>query len=191
MEQYDILLMERPVSLSAEDLMALAQQASEDVILLDIEAKQAESCAAGFITEKAADVLDYDFDQLKDFVASILDDMELESEDGVYQYKEKGKVFRMLLTRNLPETPRKKILRLEFMDQDTAFVEISVPEGWSEDRIRQILSDRNRELFDQGLYFEDRPKASQLMEAVTRYCPQIQYHMLETDWRWNDAVLPD
>lgn len=42
----------------------------------------------GFITQKAAEVIDYDYENsgLNEFISSILDDMDKESEDSIYDF---------------------------------------------------------------------------------------------------------
>ncbi len=48
------------------------------------------SSAMGFITPKAAEELQYEYDQsssLGQFISSILDDMDKESEDGTYEFE--------------------------------------------------------------------------------------------------------
>ncbi len=59
------------------------------VFPIELEAHKHESSAMGFITPEAAEILDYDYKRsgLHDFIASILDDMENESEDFHYEYK--------------------------------------------------------------------------------------------------------
>ncbi len=62
---------------------------TDEVYLIELEAKEHECSAMGFITVEAANLLDYDYESsgLHDFIASILDDMEKESADGRYNYK--------------------------------------------------------------------------------------------------------
>lgn len=59
-----------------------------EVYPLEIEAKEHESVAMGFITSKAANILDYDYKNsgFTDFIASILDDMELEDKLAIDTY---------------------------------------------------------------------------------------------------------
>ena len=54
-----------------------------------IEIDGSQSCAMGFITVKAAESIDFDYDSsgLNEFVSSILDDTDLENEHNHYQFK--------------------------------------------------------------------------------------------------------
>lgn len=56
---------------------------------IELLAREHESSAMGFITPEVAELLDYDYDEsgLHDFIASILDDMENESDDCTYEFK--------------------------------------------------------------------------------------------------------
>lgn len=56
---------------------------------LELEARNSESTAMGFITSESAEVLDYDYETsgLRDFIATILDNMDNESPDCVYEFK--------------------------------------------------------------------------------------------------------
>lgn len=62
---------------------------SQKVFPIELEAREHESSAMGFITPKAAEILDYDYEKsgLRDFIATILDDMEKESADKRYHLK--------------------------------------------------------------------------------------------------------
>ncbi len=62
---------------------------TEDVFPIELEAREHESSAMGFITPSAAEILEYDYEQsgLHDFIANILDDMEKENENHRYQFK--------------------------------------------------------------------------------------------------------
>lgn len=62
---------------------------------ISIDAKEHECSAMGFVSTHTAVALDFDYDRLRDFVASILDDMENESEDGLYDFDG----HKLLLTR--------------------------------------------------------------------------------------------
>lgn len=59
------------------------------VFPVEFEAREHECAAMGFITPKAAELVDYDYEGsgLHDFIASILDDMEKESPDKKYLFK--------------------------------------------------------------------------------------------------------
>ena len=58
---------------------------------LEIGDVNGNSTAMGFITPEAAEKLDYEYDQKSElglFISSILDDMDKESEDGTYVFKD-------------------------------------------------------------------------------------------------------
>lgn len=59
---------------------------ADEVYPLEISGSQ--SSAMGFITKKAAEVIDYDYANsgLNEFIASILNDIDKESENGVYDF---------------------------------------------------------------------------------------------------------
>ena len=59
---------------------------TDEVYPLEISGSQ--SSAMGFITQKAAEVIDYDYENsgLNEFISSILDDMDKESEDSIYDF---------------------------------------------------------------------------------------------------------
>ena len=59
---------------------------TDEVYPLEISGSQ--SSAMGFIAQKAAEVIDYDYENsgLNEFISSILDDMDKESEDGIYNF---------------------------------------------------------------------------------------------------------
>lgn len=63
--------------------------ASKKVYPLDLEAVQQECSAMGFISTRAAALLDYDYENsgLHKFIANILDDVANENATGVYQFK--------------------------------------------------------------------------------------------------------
>ena len=62
---------------------------TEEVFPIELEARKHESSAMGFITPKAAEMIDYDYEGsgLRDFIANILDDIEKENEDNHYRFK--------------------------------------------------------------------------------------------------------
>lgn len=55
---------------------------------IELEAKQHESSAMGFITPEVAKLLDYDYETsgLHDFIATILDQMDSETRDCTYEF---------------------------------------------------------------------------------------------------------
>ena len=61
-----------------------------EVYPIELLAKEHECSAMGFITVEAADSLGYDYERsgLHDFVANILDDMNNETEDCTYEFKD-------------------------------------------------------------------------------------------------------
>lgn len=61
----------------------------EEVFPLELEAREHECSAMGFISAEAAYALDYDYEYsgLHDFIAGVLDDMRNESEDCTYEFK--------------------------------------------------------------------------------------------------------
>lgn len=58
----------------------------DEFLPIEIEAKEHESSAMGFITVAFSDEMDFNHDGLSEFVASILDDMDKESEDCRYEF---------------------------------------------------------------------------------------------------------
>lgn len=56
---------------------------------IELPAYAQESSAMGFITPKAAELIDYDYKTsgLQDYIAAILDDMERESDTCEYEFK--------------------------------------------------------------------------------------------------------
>ncbi len=91
---YDVALIEKPGAegLSRNDVIDVFD------ILDDVEGFPVEigdingnSSAMGFITPKAAEKLQYEYDQNSEFgqfISSILDDMNKESDDGTYKFKD-------------------------------------------------------------------------------------------------------
>ena len=87
--KYDIVLLERPfgTGITKDETISLFERLCEDEAYpVEICAKQHESSAMGFIGAQAADKIEYDYsEEVYDFVASILDDMENESETCEYE----------------------------------------------------------------------------------------------------------
>lgn len=56
---------------------------------IELSAYAQESTAMGFISSKAAELIDYDYDSsgLHSYIASILDDMNKENENNEYEFK--------------------------------------------------------------------------------------------------------
>lgn len=73
-----------------KDILELADRLDDqEVYPIEIEAKQCPCSAMGFITAEAAEILDYDYEGsgLRDFIAAILDNVDLESADCQYEFK--------------------------------------------------------------------------------------------------------
>lgn len=94
---YDIALIEKEgtnglnfneITLLYDFVSSVHTNRETEVYPLEIEAKEHESTAMGFITAKAANILDYDYKNsgFADFIASILDDMELEDKLAIDTY---------------------------------------------------------------------------------------------------------
>lgn len=91
--KYDVILLERPgeEGLTPGDIIRFLKYLSpeKEYYPIEIPAITAESYAMGFISEEAAELLDYEYgadSSLGVFVGSILDDMEKESPDHVYEF---------------------------------------------------------------------------------------------------------
>lgn len=59
---------------------------AEEVFPIELFAKEHECSAIGFIRAECAESLNYDYDKLEEYIASILDDMTLEHPDHLYNY---------------------------------------------------------------------------------------------------------
>jgi hypothetical protein len=83
--------MEGERGLRAKDIseLLLKLDNESEVYPIEIMAKEQECSAMGFIDREFADTLDFEYDTsgLNDFVASILDDVNLENPDGIYSFK--------------------------------------------------------------------------------------------------------
>lgn len=92
---YSLALIEKPGNsgLDRKDLERLTSHIdSGEFYPIEIENSGSESCAMGFITPEFAEFLDYDYKSsgLNDFVGGILADMEKESPDCRYTFKDHG-----------------------------------------------------------------------------------------------------
>lgn len=92
MKDFDISLTERPFdgSLEYEDVDRMMRELRHGRFqLIVIDAKDHESTAMGVATTEAIDKLGQDpqDEGLCDFIAAILDDMDLENRDGTYRYR--------------------------------------------------------------------------------------------------------
>ena len=92
-KNYDVILLERPGSegLSCEDIIRLMQFIDLDKTYYPVEFGKAyvNSSAMGFISAEAAEILEFDYDsdsELAQFIYSILNDIEKESSDHVYEF---------------------------------------------------------------------------------------------------------
>lgn len=65
-----------------------------------VEAKEHECVALGFVTPKTEARLEYNLEPLKEKIAEILDDMELEREDCSYTLEIEGKQVSVLMKYN-------------------------------------------------------------------------------------------
>jgi hypothetical protein len=77
--------------LTYKDILELMEPIKEEEVFpVEFFAKEHESVAMGFITVEAANQIDFDYDEESDlsaFIASILDDMDNETEDGKYEFE--------------------------------------------------------------------------------------------------------
>lgn len=86
--KYDIVLIESDGCLLKDSYIALMEMVNGDrMIPIEFEAKHAECSAMGFISEEAADQLEFDFDGLRDYLGRIMDDMNLENSEYTYEYE--------------------------------------------------------------------------------------------------------
>lgn len=88
---YDVVLIEKPdiEGLTKKEIIGMLSYLKGDYAYpLEIEATMVESIAMGFITPSAANELNYIYDELSIFVANILNDMNNETSNGVYDFKD-------------------------------------------------------------------------------------------------------
>lgn len=84
-----VCLIEKPCEygLNGTDISRMMRELGEtEVYPVEFPAVEHESSAMGFITAECAEALDYDYQELEKYVAGILDDMEKETEDGLYLF---------------------------------------------------------------------------------------------------------
>lgn len=104
--KYDVALIEKDGNkgLQLKEIQLLYGFCSEtfnngrdEVFPVEIEAREHESTAIGFITPAAYDKLDWDIESsgLHAFVSSIMDDMELEDELAIDSYILDGVTYRI------------------------------------------------------------------------------------------------
>lgn len=93
--KFDVALIEKPFfdGLSFADVKGLFNLLSIDengeVYPIEIQS-DCQSSAMGFITSEAADKIDYEYEvntRFADFIIDILDDMDKESKDCMYEYR--------------------------------------------------------------------------------------------------------
>jgi len=94
--KFDVVLYERELDdgldrIEIQELLDLCK--TTKVIPLEIQGEY--STAMGFITLEMAESMNYNLDPFEEYVKSILDDMENETENHEYEYD----VFRMYLNR--------------------------------------------------------------------------------------------
>lgn len=76
--------------INRNDVIDLFDMLSEnEAFPIELSAYAQESSAMGFITPKAAELVDYDYEKsgLHNYIAAILDDMDRESENCEYEFK--------------------------------------------------------------------------------------------------------
>ena len=103
---FDVVLLEKEgnSALTREEIVGLMIFAKPDELNpIEIPSKNVESTAMGFITRSAYDKLDFDLDDLSDFVTNIIDDMENENKYFVYLLKYKDYTLNVVLTRNIDD----------------------------------------------------------------------------------------
>lgn len=91
MKKYGVVLKEKcgAEGLTREEMSELLDiLEGEQMFPLDLEAREHECAAEGFINPYCAGILDYDYESsgFHDFIAGILDDMDNESENNEYEY---------------------------------------------------------------------------------------------------------
>lgn len=105
MKYYDLALIEKPGNaglIKSETINLMDMLDSLEGFPLEIGDINGNSSAMGFITPNAAEELQYEYGQdseLGEFISSILDDMNKESEDGTYVFKD----LRIYMSREVGE----------------------------------------------------------------------------------------
>lgn len=82
-------LIEKPCKygLDDADISRMMQELGEaEVYPVEFPAAEHESSAMGFITAECAEDFEFDYRELAKYVAGILDDMDKETEDGLYPF---------------------------------------------------------------------------------------------------------
>ena len=134
---YDLVLLEKSGidGLTFEEFQAIYAKTKNvnQFYPIEIMAKKVESSAMGLISVEVADKLDYDYTKLSDFISDIMDDMDNETEDGVYEFEG----LSIYLTREIEESVNcpwnddvllnkqySQKMALEYMQEE------QLPEGW-------------------------------------------------------------
>lgn len=92
MMEFGIALKEKEImsGLTRNDIIELFDMLNNvEAYPIELEAREHECSAMGFITPEVAELFNYDYEEsgLHDFIANILDDMENESDDCDYEFK--------------------------------------------------------------------------------------------------------
>lgn len=97
----DVVLLEKDCTdgLTAKDVIALSAMIKEPFYPIEIFSRIYETSAMGFINAEAAESLNYEYDGLSLYVASIIDDMGMENKNHLYKFRG----LTIFLDRNLPE----------------------------------------------------------------------------------------
>ena len=91
MKKYDLVLKEKEfiTGLEKNEVMELFELLPDaEIYPIELQAKEHECSAMGFITREAAKIMDYDYTTsgLYDFIANILDNMNNESQSCEYEF---------------------------------------------------------------------------------------------------------
>ena len=98
--KYDVAVIQTPYTLQAKTYKRLIDKVNgPGMFPIDLEAKTQECSAIGFISEKAADLLDYDYEGLRNFLSDIMDDVAKENPNHVYEWN--GLLIHMDYEKNL------------------------------------------------------------------------------------------
>lgn len=90
---FDIVLLERESdsALWRDEvvmMMDMFLDSEKRVLPMEICSKKQESSALGFISFSAADSLDFDYTELKNYISSIMDDINKENDTHIYKFKD-------------------------------------------------------------------------------------------------------
>ena len=102
-KKFGLVLIEKPgeEGLNAGETARIFEKLSEgEAYPMEIYATEVESSAMGFIAVEAAKSIDHQYDQksqLGGFISDIMNDMDKESDDGIYTFEN----IDILLTRNI------------------------------------------------------------------------------------------